>query len=407
MDGDFPDLPRLIEIKKQYGCWLMVDEAHSLGVLGKTGRGVAEHYGVDPREVDIWMGTLSKTLGSCGGYICGTKDLIEILKYHSPGFVYSVGLSPPGTAAALAALELLKAEPERVQQLQENGHFFLEEAKKAGLDTMTSAGYSVVPIMIGCSIRVRAPDRKAAGARDQCAPDHPPSGAHEGCASAVFHHLQAYQRADPRALSRSSPRSLPTSPSGSRWSSGRRLPSSRGRSEASAAMAEVTARAGEATGSINQPTRVWLPTIGRMQLATGAGLLVYWTLFFTVGLAPADPPFGYFVFEHSSTIADTTLGLALIRAGTWLLSDDAVRQSRGRALSLVCAGALLFLGMLDISFNALNGVYSLSVDGVVAMTINAWCIGFGALSAWGCAKHPQRSVRPEVANCGIGCSNHR
>ena len=160
MDGDFPDLPRLIEIKKRFGCWLMVDEAHSLGVLGKTGRGVAEHYGVDPREVDIWMGTLSKTLGSCGGYICGHKDLIEILKYHSPGFVYSVGLPPPGTAAALAALELLKAEPERVRQLQENGHFFLEEAKKAGLDTMTSAGYSVVPIMIGCSIRsVRLTER--------------------------------------------------------------------------------------------------------------------------------------------------------------------------------------------------------------------------------------------------------
>jgi 8-amino-7-oxononanoate synthase len=160
MDGDFPDLPRLIEIKKRFGCWLMVDEAHSLGVLGKTGRGVAEHYGVDPREVDIWMGTLSKTLGSCGGYICGHKDLIEILKYHSPGFVYSVGLPPPGTAAALAALELLIAEPERVQRLQENGHFFLEEAKKAGLDTMTSAGYSVVPIMIGCSIRsVRLTER--------------------------------------------------------------------------------------------------------------------------------------------------------------------------------------------------------------------------------------------------------
>jgi 8-amino-7-oxononanoate synthase len=160
MDGDFPDLPRLIEIKKRFGCWLMVDEAHSLGVLGKTGHGVAEHYGVDPREVDIWMGTLSKTLGSCGGYICGHKDLIEILKYHSPGFVYSVGLPPPGTAAALAALELLKAEPERVRRLQENGHFFLEEAKKAGLDTMTSAGYSVVPIMIGCSIRsVRLTER--------------------------------------------------------------------------------------------------------------------------------------------------------------------------------------------------------------------------------------------------------
>jgi 8-amino-7-oxononanoate synthase len=160
MDGDFPDLPRLIEIKKKYGCWLMVDEAHSLGVLGKTGRGVGEHYGIDFKDVDIWMGTLSKTLGSCGGYICGNRDLVDLLKYHSPGFVYSVGLSPPGTAAALAALELLVAEPQRVHQLQENGKFFLEEAKKAGLDTMTSAGYSVVPILIGCSIRsVRMTDR--------------------------------------------------------------------------------------------------------------------------------------------------------------------------------------------------------------------------------------------------------
>ena len=160
MDGDFPDLPRLIEIKKRFGCWLMIDEAHSLGVLGKTGRGIAEHYGVDPREVDIWMGVISKTLASCGGFICGHKDLIEILKYHSPGFVYTVGLSPPATAAALAALEVIKSDPERVRRLQENGQLFLQEAKKAGLNTMTSAGYSVVPIMIGCSIRaVRLTER--------------------------------------------------------------------------------------------------------------------------------------------------------------------------------------------------------------------------------------------------------
>lgn len=160
MDGDFPDLPRLIEIKKRYGCWLMVDEAHSLGVLGKTGRGVGEHYDVNFRDVDIWMGTLSKTLGSCGGYVCGHKDLIEILKYQSPGFVYSVGMPPPGTAAALAALEILKSDPDRVLKLQENGHLFLEEAKKAGLDTMTSAGYSVVPVLVGCSVRsVRLTER--------------------------------------------------------------------------------------------------------------------------------------------------------------------------------------------------------------------------------------------------------
>jgi 8-amino-7-oxononanoate synthase len=153
MDGDFPDLHRLIEIKKRYGCWLMMDEAHSLGVMGKTGRGSFEHFGLDPREVDIWMGTLSKTLGSCGGYICGSHDLIEILKYQAPGFVYSVGLSPPATAAALTALRILQAEPERVAKLQANGQQFVEEAKKAGLDTMTSAGLSVVPLMVSDPVR--------------------------------------------------------------------------------------------------------------------------------------------------------------------------------------------------------------------------------------------------------------
>lgn len=160
MDGDYPDLPRLIEIKKRYGAWLMIDEAHALGVLGKTGRGAHEHFNIDPREVDIWMGTLSKTLGSCGGYICGSHDLIEILKYQAPGFVYSVGLSPPATAAALAALRVLKADPDRVATLQANGRFFVEEAARVGLDTMTSAGLSVVPVMIGDPVRaVRLTDR--------------------------------------------------------------------------------------------------------------------------------------------------------------------------------------------------------------------------------------------------------
>lgn len=153
MDGDFPDLPRLIKIKKRYGAWLMVDEAHSLGVMGATGRGVAEHFHVDPRQVDIWMGTLSKTLGSCGGYICGNRGLIDLLKHHSPGYVYSVGLSPPGAAAALAALKTLKAQPERVERMQQNGRLFLEEARAAGLDVMTSAGYSVVPVMVGDPVR--------------------------------------------------------------------------------------------------------------------------------------------------------------------------------------------------------------------------------------------------------------
>jgi 8-amino-7-oxononanoate synthase len=160
MDGDYPDLRRLIEIKKRYGTWLMIDEAHAIGVMGKTGRGSFEHFGVDPRQVDIWMGTLSKTLGSCGGYICGSHNLIEILKYQAPGFVYSVGLSPPATAASLAALRILKADPGRVAKLQANGRLFVEEAKRAGLNTMTSAGFSVVPVMVSDPVRaVRLADR--------------------------------------------------------------------------------------------------------------------------------------------------------------------------------------------------------------------------------------------------------
>ncbi len=153
MDGDFPDLAKVVELKEQYGCWLMVDEAHSLGVMGETGRGIAEHFGIDPNQIDIWMGTLSKTLASCGGYICGSKELIEVLKYNSPGFVYSVGMPPANAAAAQAALEALVAEPERVQRVQENGRLFLAEAKAAGLDTGTSEGFAVVSVMVGDILR--------------------------------------------------------------------------------------------------------------------------------------------------------------------------------------------------------------------------------------------------------------
>ena len=153
MDGDMPDLPRLIELKSRFGAWLMVDEAHSLGVLGATGRGIAEHYGVPSTDVDIWMGTLSKTLGSCGGYICGTKELISILKFQAPGFVYSVGMPAPAAAAALAALNVLIAQPDRVARIKANGELFLAEAKAAGLDTGTSIGYAVVPVICGDGIK--------------------------------------------------------------------------------------------------------------------------------------------------------------------------------------------------------------------------------------------------------------
>lgn len=152
MDGDFPDLKRLVALKQSYDAWLMVDEAHSIGVLGKTGHGIAEHFGIDPREVEMWMGTLSKTFSSCGGYIAGSKALCDYLKVSAPGFVFSVGLSPALTASAIASIQVMEREPERVGKLQENGQYFLKKAREAGLDTGPSAGYSVVPVIVGDSV---------------------------------------------------------------------------------------------------------------------------------------------------------------------------------------------------------------------------------------------------------------
>lgn len=153
MDGDMPDLPALVGIKRRHKAFLMVDEAHALGVLGETGKGLHEHYGVAGADVDIWMGTLSKTLASCGGYIAGERALIEHLKYAAPGFVYSVGIPPMAAAAALAALQIMQNEPERVQRLQERGQYFLKRARDCGIDTGLSQGYAVTPAIIGSSLK--------------------------------------------------------------------------------------------------------------------------------------------------------------------------------------------------------------------------------------------------------------
>ncbi|WP_394828626.1 aminotransferase class I/II-fold pyridoxal phosphate-dependent enzyme [Pendulispora albinea] len=152
VDGDIADLPRFIELKKRYNAFLMVDEAHSLGVLGERGRGIGEHFAVDRADVDLWMGTLSKALGSCGGYIAGDKELIGYLKYTSPAFVFSVGMPPATTAAALAALRILVRQPERVHTLHERGRLFLELAKARGLDTGISLDTAIVPVITGDSV---------------------------------------------------------------------------------------------------------------------------------------------------------------------------------------------------------------------------------------------------------------
>jgi 8-amino-7-oxononanoate synthase len=152
MDGDVPDLPAFVAAARRHRAWLMVDEAHALGVLGPRGFGTADRFGVDPGDVDIWMGTLSKSLVSCGGYIAGSRALIDYLKLVAPGFVFSVGMAPPAAAAALAALELLQREPERVRRLNDRAALFLRLAREGGLDVGGSIGASIVPVITGSSI---------------------------------------------------------------------------------------------------------------------------------------------------------------------------------------------------------------------------------------------------------------
>lgn len=149
MDGDFPDLNALVALKEKWGCLLMVDDAHGLGVLGERGFGIREHFHLKGSSVDIWTGTLSKTLASAGGYIAGSQVLIDNLKFFSPGFVYSVGLPPPNAAASLTALKIMLEEPQRVAKLQAVSQYFLDRACDADIDTGSARGFAIVPAMVG------------------------------------------------------------------------------------------------------------------------------------------------------------------------------------------------------------------------------------------------------------------
>ena len=156
MDGDIADLPRLLELKEKRQAWLLLDEAHSIGVLGKNGRGLWEHSGADPQKVDLIIGTLSKTLGSCGGFVAGNAEVVRWLRYTLPGFVYSVGLSPVIAAAAETALQLMQEESWRMERLRRNAALFMNFAHDAGLDTGPAIGRGVVPILFSDSYQTLA-----------------------------------------------------------------------------------------------------------------------------------------------------------------------------------------------------------------------------------------------------------
>ncbi|MFE9928884.1 aminotransferase class I/II-fold pyridoxal phosphate-dependent enzyme [Streptomyces sp. NPDC005533] len=153
MDGDIADLPALIEVKRRHGALLMIDEAHSMGTIGATGGGIGEYFDIDRSAVELWSGTLSKALASCGGYVAGKRAVVEYLRYTVPGFVFSAGMTPADTAASLAALRLLRGEPQRVTRLAENAALFVRLARDAGIDVGDSHDTPVVPCIVGDSLK--------------------------------------------------------------------------------------------------------------------------------------------------------------------------------------------------------------------------------------------------------------
>jgi len=153
MDGDYPDLPRFLEVKRKHDALLYVDEAHSIGTMGPEGRGICDFFGVDAREGDLWMGTISKALGAQGGYLAGPERLIRYLGYTTPAFVFSTACSPANSAAALEAIHVIRREPWRLAVLRERSELFLKLAHDVGLDTGPSHNTPVIPVIVGSSAR--------------------------------------------------------------------------------------------------------------------------------------------------------------------------------------------------------------------------------------------------------------
>jgi 8-amino-7-oxononanoate synthase len=152
MDGDIIDLPSMSQLCRQYGAYLMIDEAHSIGVIGETGHGIEEHFGLPPDSVDIKMGTLSKTIPSAGGYVAGSERLITFLKHEARGFIFSAAVPPASAAAAKAAFDVIEAEPERIRKLQDNYIHFASRLRLAGFDLLYTET-AIVPVICGTTER--------------------------------------------------------------------------------------------------------------------------------------------------------------------------------------------------------------------------------------------------------------
>ena len=152
MDGDIINLPEMSRLCRQYGAYLMMDEAHSIGVLGEEGHGIEEHFNMPPDCVDIKMGTLSKTIPSAGGYVAGNHELITFLKHEARAFIFSAAIPPASAAAAKAAFDVIEEEVWRVQKLQANYDHFAGRLRTEGFDLLYSET-AIVPVICGSTER--------------------------------------------------------------------------------------------------------------------------------------------------------------------------------------------------------------------------------------------------------------
>ncbi len=146
MDGDIAPLEKIVALAQKYDCWLMLDEAHAFGVLGKNGKGAAEHFGLEDK-IDIQMGTLSKAAGSFGAYVCGSLELISFLINQARSFIYTTAMPPGIAAASYKAIEIIEKEPPLRQKLWNNTNYLLNELKKFGFDTMMTQT-PIIPILM-------------------------------------------------------------------------------------------------------------------------------------------------------------------------------------------------------------------------------------------------------------------
>jgi len=147
MLGDLADIPTIVRLAKEYKARVLIDDAHAVGVLGRTGKGTAEHFGLDA-EIDLVLGTFSKSFGSIGGYVAGNREIISFIKHHARSMIFSASLPPSSVAATLKALEIIRTEPERRTRLAENAAFLRKSFRNMGFDTGPSQT-AIIPILVG------------------------------------------------------------------------------------------------------------------------------------------------------------------------------------------------------------------------------------------------------------------